>query len=118
MNEKNGSWAPVRKKKPTVSWIGAGVKARKLTSIGDKLGSNIEARQKLTNNENDGYRISEIKSKTQQAQQNKLEASLPYVEINMMSKSLVLVLVQDNNAAINLPGGSVQNRLAPPMPIS
>ena len=113
MNAKNESWAPVRKKKPTVSWLGAGVKAKTIVKT---VGSNIEARQKLTNNENNGYRMSEIKTRAQQEQQNKLEASLPYLD--MMSKSLVLVLVQDNNVALNLPGGSVQNRLAPPMPIS
>ena len=114
MNTTNGTWEPVRKKKPTVSWLGAGVRAKTIKAVGN----NIEARKKLTNDENESYRMRELKSNTQRQQQDKFEASLPYLELNMFSKSLVLVLVQDNNSGINLPGGSVPNRLAPPMPVS
>ena len=113
MNKKNESWAPARRKKQSLSWLGAGVKARTIKAVGN----NIEARQKLANNGNDGYLMTEIKNTIQQQQQNRLEASLPYLGLDMMSK-YVLVLVQDTNSALNIPGGSVQNRLAPPMPIS
>ena len=119
-DNKNGNvrLKKLQKKKQLVSWLGAGVKARNLQTL-----QNLAAKDPRGRNDKDlegnnvaqdnSFLMSEI-SNFSSIQSDYVKVSQSNLQLNMMCRSSVLVLVQDNNAALNVPSGFVQNRLAPP----
>ena len=111
----------LQKKKQVVSWLGAGVKARNLQALQALAEKDLRRRTDLEGNnvipdkDNNTFQMSEIENFSEKSNYvSKLEISQSNLQLNMMCRSSVLVLVQDNKTALNVPGGFSQNRLAPP----
>ena len=104
----------LKKKKQLVSWLGAGVKVRNLQTLENLAKKDLDRRNDVV--EDNSFLMSDIKnySNEQSNYVSKLEITQSNLQLNMMCRSSVLVLVQDNSASLNVPGASVQNRLAPP----
>ena len=104
----------LKKKKQLVSWLGAGVKVRNLQTLENLAKQDMNRRNDVV--EDNSFLMSDIKnySNEQSNYVSKLEITQSNLQLNMMCRSSVLVLVQDNSASLNVPGASVQNRLAPP----
>ena len=104
----------LKKKKQLVSWLGAGVKVRNLQTLENLAKQDMNRRNDVV--EDNSFLMSDIKnySHEQSNYVSKLEITQSNLQLNMMCRSSVLVLVQDNSASLNVPGASVQNRLAPP----
>ena len=114
-------WKPVNSKKTTISWLVTGSKVTKLQVASQK--KNAAAAER-----NNTFPLNEI-NQNQKSPDDKesygfqttdTAAFLPNLNLNMISTSSVLVLVQDNNIALNLPNGGglapLNNRLVPPIP--
>ena len=104
-------WSIVEKKKPTASWLGAGVRVRKGAVLQQIAKNNAVTLTEITQNT-----LNKTKTVPKDATNiSPLETNLPYLELDMLCKSPVLVLVQDNTLSSNMPGGnSSSHRLAPP----
>ena len=83
-----------------ISWLGAG-------------GGKVVGKGKVDNS--NAMRMEKRNSEQGGSNDDQLPIVLPQLQLDM---ALVLVLVQDNNAAINSGAGSSKNRLAPPSPNS
>ena len=108
----------LQKKKQLVSWLGAGVKVRNLQTLENLAAKDLNRRndKDLEGNnvaQDNSFLMSEI-SNFSSIQSEYVKVSQSNLQLNMMCSSSVLVLVQDNNASLNVPSGFVQNRLAPP----
>ena len=108
----------LQKKKQLVSWLGAGVKVRNLQTLENLAAKDLNRRndKDLEGNnvaQDNSFLMSEI-SNFSSIQSDYVKVSQSNLQLNMMCRSSVLVLVQDNNASLNVPSGFVQNRLAPP----
>ena len=106
-------WSIVEKKRPTASWLGAGVRVRKGAVLQQIAKNNAVTLTEITQNT-----LNKTKTVPKDATNiSPLETNLPYLELDMLCKSPVLVLVQDNTLSSNMPGGvgnSSSHRLAPP----
>ena len=99
MHEK---WRVIKTKKPYISWLGSGIR------------NHVKGKVVRTN----AIRLEERNSRQQQQVQHgndngQLGIVLPHLQLNM---ALVLVLVQENNQALDLAAGSSQGMLAAPIP--
>ena len=108
----------LQKKKQLVSWLGAGVKARNLQTLENLAAKDLNRRndKDLEGNnvaQDNSFLMSELNNFSNE-QSSYVKVSQSNLQLNMMCRSSVLVLVQDNNASLNVPSGLAQNRLAPP----
>ena len=106
-------WSIVEKKKPTASWLGAGVRVRKGAALQQIAKNNAVTLTEISQNT-----LNKTKTVPKDVTNiSPLETNLPYLELDMLCKSPVLVLVQDNTLSSKMPGGVgnlSSNRLAPP----
>ena len=102
----------LKKKKQLVSWLGAGVKVRNLQTLENLAKQDLNRRNDVV--EDNSFLMSDIKNYSNEQSNYVSKLEITQSNLNMMCRSSVLVLVQDNNASLNVPGALVQNRLAPP----